>query len=74
MAFLWPRPPHLKLSTDHDNFGMFPLPGKFLNVCEAKRSHYEEQDHPEYQDNKDYSSTGTLRCGRLLLMTGWAYQ
>ena len=59
-----------------DNFGVFPLRGKLLNVREAK--HEQIMKNEEIQNikkimglkhNKDYSSTEGLRYGRLMLMT-----
>jgi DNA topoisomerase-2 len=56
-----------------DNFGVFPLRGKLLNVREAKHDQImkneEVQNIKKIVDNKDYSNTSTLRYGRLMLMT-----
>jgi DNA topoisomerase-2 len=59
-----------------DNFGVFPLRGKLLNVREAK--HDQIMKNEEIQNikkimglvhNKEYSSTSSLRYGRLMIMT-----
>ncbi|KAG8785302.1 DNA topoisomerase 2 [Serendipita sp. 397] len=58
-----------------DNFGVFPLRGKLLNVREA--SHDQIMKNEEIQNikkimglqhNKDYKSTESLRYGRLMIM------
>lgn len=59
-----------------DNFGVFPLRGKILNVREA--SHEQIMKNQEIQNiktimglqhNKDYTSVSSLRYGRLMIMT-----
>lgn len=59
-----------------DNFGVFPLRGKLLNVREA--SHDQIMKNAEIQNikkimglqhNKVYSSNDSLRYGRLMIMT-----
>lgn len=59
-----------------DNFGVFPLRGKLLNVREAR--HDQIMKNEEIQNikkimglkhNKDYSNTAGLRYGRLMIMT-----
>jgi DNA topoisomerase-2 len=59
-----------------DNFGVFPLRGKLLNVREAKHDQIMKNEEIQnikkimgLQHNKDYSNTSTLRYGRLMLMT-----
>ncbi len=59
-----------------DNFGVFPLIGKLLNVREAKHDQIMKNEEVQnikkilgLQHNKDYSSTATLRYGRLMLTT-----
>lgn len=59
-----------------DNFGVFPLRGKLLNVREAKHDQIMKNEEIQnikkimgLQHNKDYSSTAHLRYGRLMLMT-----
>ncbi len=59
-----------------DNFGVFPLRGKLLNVREAKHDQIMKNEEVQnikkilgLQHNKDYSSTATLRYGRLMLTT-----
>jgi DNA gyrase/topoisomerase IV subunit B len=59
-----------------DNFGVFPLRGKLLNVREA--SHKQIMDNQEInnikqimglQHGKKYTNTATLRYGHLMIMT-----
>ncbi|TFK76656.1 type II DNA topoisomerase [Pluteus cervinus] len=59
-----------------DNFGVFPLRGKLLNVREAKHEQIMKNEEIQnikkimgLQHNKDYNSTSTLRYGRLMIMT-----
>ncbi|KAJ3510178.1 hypothetical protein NLJ89_g4828 [Agrocybe chaxingu] len=59
-----------------DNFGVFPLRGKILNVREAKHDQIMKNEEIQnikkimgLQHNKDYSNTTTLRYGRLMIMT-----
>jgi len=59
-----------------DNFGVFPLRGKLLNVREAKHDQIMKNEEIQnikkimgLQHNKDYSNVNTLRYGRLMLMT-----
>jgi len=59
-----------------DNFGVFPLRGKLLNVREAKHDQIMKNEEIQnikkimgLQHNKDYTTTTTLRYGRLMLMT-----
>lgn len=59
-----------------DNFGVFPLRGKLLNVREAKHDQIMKNEEIQnikkimgLQHNKDYSNINTLRYGRLMLMT-----
>ncbi|KAF9535792.1 DNA topoisomerase [Crepidotus variabilis] len=59
-----------------DNFGVFPLRGKLLNVREAKHDQIMKNEEIQnikkimgLQHNKDYSNTSSLRYGRLMLMT-----
>jgi hypothetical protein len=66
-----------------DNFGVFPLRGKLLNVREA--SHDQIMKNEEIQNikkimglqhNKEYKSTESLRYGRLMIMAdqvGWCH-
>jgi DNA topoisomerase-2 len=58
-----------------DNFGVFPLRGKLLNVREA--SHDQIMKNEEIQNikkimglqhNKEYTSRDTLRYGRIMIM------
>jgi len=58
-----------------DNFGVFPLRGKLLNVREA--SHDQIMKNEEIQNikkimglqhNKEYTSTANLRYGRIMIM------
>ena len=59
-----------------DNFGVFPLRGKLLNVRDAKHDQIMKNEEIQnikkimgLQHNKEYTDTGTLRYGRLMLMT-----
>ena len=59
-----------------DNFGVFPLRGKLLNVREAKHDQIMKNEEIQnikkimgLQHNKDYSNTASLRYGRLMIMT-----
>ena len=59
-----------------DNFGVFPLRGKLLNVREARHDQIMKNEEIQnikkimgLQHNKDYSNTSSLRYGRLMLMT-----
>lgn len=59
-----------------DNFGVFPLRGKLLNVREAKHEQIMKNEEIQnikkimgLQHNKEYTSTGGLRYGRIMIMT-----
>ncbi|KAF8641179.1 hypothetical protein AX17_000814 [Amanita inopinata Kibby_2008] len=59
-----------------DNFGVFPLRGKLLNVREARHDQILKNEEVQnikkimgLQHNKDYIDTSSLRYGRLMLMT-----
>lgn len=59
-----------------DNFGVFPLRGKLLNVREAKHDQIMKNEEIQnikkimgLQHNKEYSNVGSLRYGRLMIMT-----
>jgi DNA topoisomerase-2 len=59
-----------------DNFGVFPLRGKLLNVREAKHDQIMKNEEIQnikkimgLQHNKDYSNVASLRYGRLMIMT-----
>ena len=59
-----------------DNFGVFPLRGKLLNVREAKHDQIVKNEEIQnikkimgLQHNKDYSNITSLRYGRLMIMT-----
>ncbi|KIM47986.1 hypothetical protein M413DRAFT_22556 [Hebeloma cylindrosporum] len=59
-----------------DNFGVFPLRGKLLNVREAKHDQIMKNEEIQnikkimgLQHNKDYSNTSSLRYGKLMIMT-----
>lgn len=59
-----------------DNFGVFPLRGKLLNVREARHDQIMKNEEIQnikkimgLQHNKDYTDTTTLRYGRLMIMT-----
>jgi DNA topoisomerase-2 len=58
-----------------DNFGVFPLRGKLLNVREAKHDQIMKNEEIQnikkilgLQHNKEYSNTGSLRYGHLMIM------
>ncbi|KAG6869034.1 hypothetical protein C0993_004707 [Termitomyces sp. T159_Od127] len=58
-----------------DYFGVFPLRGKLLNVREAKHDQIMKNEEIQnikkimgLQHNKDYTSTSSLRYGRLMIM------
>lgn len=59
-----------------DNFGVFPLRGKLLNVREAKHDQIMKNEEIQnikkimgLQHNKEYANTTSLRYGRLMIMT-----
>ncbi|KAG7090763.1 hypothetical protein E1B28_009848 [Marasmius oreades] len=59
-----------------NNFGVFPLRGKLLNVREAKFEQIMKNEEIQnvkkimgLQHNKDYTNTSSLRYGRLMIMT-----
>ena len=59
-----------------DNFGVFPLRGKVLNVHEAKHDQIMKNEEIlnikkiiGLQHNKYYSDVGRLRYGQLMIMT-----
>ncbi|KAH6917161.1 DNA topoisomerase II [Coprinopsis sp. MPI-PUGE-AT-0042] len=59
-----------------DNFGVFPLRGKLLNVREARHDQIMKNEEIQnikkimgLQHNKDYTDTASLRYGRLMIMT-----
>ncbi|KAJ7050261.1 topoisomerase II [Mycena amicta] len=56
-----------------DNFGVFPLRGKMLNVWDAMHVKNEEVQNIKkilgLQHSKVYTSTDSLRYGRLMIMT-----
>ncbi|KAH9921344.1 DNA topoisomerase [Fomitopsis serialis] len=59
-----------------DNFGVFPLRGKPLNVRDARHEQIMKNEEIQnikkilgLQHNKDYQDTNGLRYGRLMLMT-----
>ncbi|KAI0771045.1 type II DNA topoisomerase [Trametes elegans] len=59
-----------------DNFGVFPLRGKLLNVRDAKHDQIMKNEEIQnikkilgLQHNKEYSDVSTLRYGRLMIMT-----
>ncbi|KAF9015391.1 DNA topoisomerase [Cyathus striatus] len=59
-----------------DNFGVFPLRGKMLNVREAKHDQIMKNEEIQnikkimgLQHNKDYSDISSLRYGKLMIMT-----
>ncbi|KAF8912885.1 DNA topoisomerase II [Gymnopilus junonius] len=59
-----------------DNFGVFPLRGKLLNVREAKHDQIMKNEEIQnikkimgLQHNKDYNNTSSLRYGQLMIMT-----
>src|ERR1700722_19568693 len=62
-----------------DNFGVFPLRGKLLNVREAKHDQIMKNEEIQnikkimgLQHNKVYSDVGSLRYGKLMIMTDQA--
>jgi DNA topoisomerase-2 len=59
-----------------DNFGVFPLRGKLLNVREAKHDQIMKNEEIQnikkimgLQHNKEYTSVSTLRYGQIMIMT-----
>ncbi|KAG9310318.1 DNA topoisomerase [Chiua virens] len=59
-----------------DYFGVFPLRGKLLNVREAKHDQIMKNEEVQnikkimgLQHNKEYTNVGSLRYGRLMIMT-----
>lgn len=59
-----------------DNFGVFPLRGKLLNVREAKHDQIMKNEEIQnvkkimgLQHNKEYANVSSLRYGRLMIMT-----
>ncbi|KAG1725573.1 DNA topoisomerase [Suillus paluster] len=59
-----------------DNFGVFPLRGKLLNVREAKHDQIMKNEEIQnikkimgLQHNKEYGNVSSLRYGRLMIMT-----
>ncbi|KAI0264983.1 DNA topoisomerase [Gloeopeniophorella convolvens] len=59
-----------------DNFGVFPLRGKLLNVREAKHDQIMKNEEIQnikkimgLQHNKDYGDVRSLRYGQLMIMT-----
>jgi len=59
-----------------DNFGVFPLRGKLLNVREAKHDTIMKNEEIQnvkkilgLQHNKVYTDKSSLRYGRLMIMT-----
>ena len=59
-----------------DNFGVFPLRGKLLNVRDAKHDQIMKNEEIQaikkimgLQHNKTYDSVSGLRYGRLMIMT-----
>lgn len=59
-----------------DNYGVFPLRGKLLNVRDAKHDQIMKNEEIQnikkilgLQHNKDYKDVNSLRYGRLMLMT-----
>ncbi|KAH9963556.1 DNA topoisomerase [Russula dissimulans] len=59
-----------------DNFGVFPLRGKLLNVREAKHDQIMKNEEIQnikkimgLQHNKEYSDVASLRYGQLMIMT-----
>jgi DNA topoisomerase-2 len=59
-----------------DNFGVFPLRGKLLNVREANHDQIMKNEEIQnikkimgLQHNKDYSDIASLRYGKLMIMT-----
>lgn len=59
-----------------NNFGVFPLRGKMLNVREAKHDQIMKNEEIQnvrkilgLQHNKEYRDVSSLRYGRLMIMT-----
>lgn len=59
-----------------DNFGVFPLRGKLLNVRDAKHDQIMKNEEIQaikkimgFQHNKTYDNVAGLRYGRLMIMT-----
>ncbi|KAG6373110.1 DNA topoisomerase II [Boletus reticuloceps] len=59
-----------------DNFGVFPLRGKLLNVREAKHDQIMKNEEIQnikkimgLQHSKEYTNVSSLRYGRLMIMT-----
>ena len=59
-----------------DNYGVFPLRGKLLNVREAKHEQIMKNEEIQnikkilgLQHNKDYKDTKDLRYGQIMIMT-----
>jgi DNA topoisomerase-2 len=59
-----------------DNFGVFPLRGKLLNVREARHDQIMKNEEIQnikkilgLQHNKEYTSVSSLRYGKLMIMT-----
>lgn len=59
-----------------NNFGVFPLRGKLLNVREARHEQIMKNEEIQnikkimgLQHNKDYANVSSLRYGRLMIMT-----
>ncbi|TRM62918.1 DNA topoisomerase [Schizophyllum amplum] len=59
-----------------DNYGVFPLRGKLLNVREARHDQIMKNEEIQnikkilgLQHNKDYTDTSSLRYGKLMIMT-----
>ncbi len=59
-----------------NNFGIFPLRGKVLNVREAKHDQIMKNEEIQnikkilgLQHNKEYKDVSSLRYGQLMLMT-----
>jgi len=59
-----------------DNFGVFPLRGKLLNVREANHTQIMKNEEIQnikkilgLQHNKEYNSVSDLRYGSLMIMT-----
>jgi DNA topoisomerase II len=58
-----------------DNFGVFPLRGKLLNVREARHDQIMKNEEIQHikkimglQHNKEYTSVSSLRYGKLMIM------
>ena len=59
-----------------DNYGVFPLRGKLLNVREARHDQIMKNEEIQnikkimgLQHNKEYTSVSSLRYGRIMIMT-----